>query len=168
MTHFTTLGRTDAPTKPLSVAPSADGKRFTSLTPEECFSPDWLARDKWGYCKASNGKGGKSSGHRLAYRLFVGRIPDGMMVLHRCGNQACINPHHLYLGNAYQNAIDKVLHGTLAKASRLPQTKLTASDVSAIRASSESCTALAKRYGMSRSYIWCVRTGKARSSVIGG
>lgn len=168
MTHVIPIGRTDAPTKPLSAAPSADGKRFSGITPDECFSPNWLARDQWGYCKASNGKGGKSSAHRLAYRLFVGCIPYGMMVLHRCGSAACINPHHLYLGNAYQNAADRVLHGTLAKASRLPQTKLAASDVLAIRASSESCTELAKRYGMSRSYIWYVRTGKARSNVIGG
>ncbi len=158
------LPRPAAPTRTLSTAPSTDGKRFAGISPEQCFTPDWLAKDKWGYCVATNGKGGKSRGHRLAYRVFVGEIPSGLMVLHRCGNEACINPHHLYLGDAWQNAQDRVLHGTNASATgaSLPQTKLTEADVLAIRASGESCIELAKRYGMSRSYIWRVRVGDAR------
>lgn len=157
-----------APSKHLSQEASADGRKFKGLSWHRCFSPDWLAKDQWGYCTATNGKGGKSRGHQLAYRLFVGSIPQGLMVLHRCGNAACINPHHLYLGDAGQNARDRVLHGTAATGKRLPHTKLTAADVAAIRASSESCIELARRYGMSRSYIWCIRAGKARSNKVGG
>lgn len=159
----TSKGQT-APTRTLSTALSADGKCFVGISPEQCFTPDWLAKDQWGYCTATNGKGGKSRGHRLAYRLFVGEIPNGLMVLHRCGNEACINPHHLYLGDAWQNARDKVLHGTNVTGTHLPQTKLTEADVLAIRTSGESCIELAKRYGMNRSYIWRVRTGDARSN----
>lgn len=168
MTKVTTLARTAALAKPLSTASSADGKSFSGISPDQCFTPDWLARDKWGYCTATNGKGGKSRGHRLAYKLFVGNIPNGLMVLHRCGNEACINPHHLYLGDAWQNARDTVLHGTATTGKSLPQTKLTTADVAAIRTSSESCIELAKRYGMNRSYIWRVRTGSARSNKVGG
>ncbi|MEQ6435759.1 HNH endonuclease [Comamonas sp. w2-DMI] len=146
-----------------SNAPSLDARSFQGLSVEHCFCPDWIHKNRWGYPIATNGKGGKSSGHRLAYRLFVGPIPNGTMVLHRCGNQGCINPHHLYLGNALQNALDRDLHGNTKAAVQLPQTKLSDEDVRAIRASSESCTALAKRYGMSRSYMWCVRTGAARN-----
>lgn len=33
--------------------------------------------------------------HRLAYRLWVGEIPPGCDVHHRCGIQPCCNPAHL-------------------------------------------------------------------------
>ena len=168
MTQAVTLARSSAPAKPLSIAPSVDGKRFSGVSPDTCFIADWLAVDQQGYCTATNGKGGKSRGHRLAYKLFVGNIPNGAMVLHRCGNEACINPHHLYLGDAWQNARDRALHGTLVKASHLPQAKLTNADIAAIRASRESCIELAKRYGVSRPYVWCIRVGKARPNKVGG
>lgn len=148
-----------------STAPSLDAKFFQGLSKEHCFCPDWLHKNRWGYPIATNGKGGKSGGHRLAYRLFIGPIPHGTLVLHRCGNPACINPHHLYLGNAQQNALDRQMHGNTLNSVRLPQTKLTDQDVLAIRASSDGCTALARRYGMSRSYIWCIRNGYARNAV---
>lgn len=156
---------TSAHQKPFSAAPSLDAKSFLGFSAQQCFCPDWVQKDQWGYPIVTNGKGGKSRGHRMAYRLLVGSIPPGAMVLHRCGNETCINPYHLYLGDAQQNARDRDLHGTTKTAARLPQTKLSDEDVLAIRASGESCIQLAKRYGMSRSYIWCIRAGVVRKNL---
>lgn len=161
MADTTTHKGQTTPDSTLSNAPSADGKHFAGIFADQCFAPDWLAADRWGYSKMSWMAG---TGHRMAYKLFVGDIPRGLMVLHRCGNPACINPHHLYLGDAKQNAQDRVLHGTNAAGTRLPQTKLTEGDVLAIRSSEESCIELAKRYGVTRSYVWRVRVGDARPS----
>jgi DNA invertase Pin-like site-specific DNA recombinase len=53
--------------------------------------------------------------HRYSYKLYVGDIPDGMMVLHRCDNPACVNPHHLELGTAKDNIQQAARRGRLNK-----------------------------------------------------
>jgi len=44
--------------------------------------------------------------HRLAWRLFVGEIPQGLFVCHRCNNKACVKIEHLYLADNRQNQLD--------------------------------------------------------------
>lgn len=33
--------------------------------------------------------------HRAAYKLLVGRIPNGLTIHHKCLNTCCVNPMHL-------------------------------------------------------------------------
>lgn len=45
--------------------------------------------------------------HRVAYAEAVGEIPDGLDILHKCDNPACINPLHLYAGTHTRNMRDR-------------------------------------------------------------
>jgi hypothetical protein len=47
------------------------------------------------------------STHRISYIKNFGRIPDGLMVLHKCDNRKCVNPSHLYAGSSSDNAHDR-------------------------------------------------------------
>lgn len=51
------------------------------------------------------------SAHRASYQLFVGEVPSGMHVLHRCDVMSCINPAHLFLGTHRENVADMVAKG---------------------------------------------------------
>lgn len=42
--------------------------------------------------------------HRSTYELFIGGIPDGMIIDHLCHNRSCVNPDHLRLATYKQNS----------------------------------------------------------------
>lgn len=50
-----------------------------------------------GHGKFSLANGQPVLAHRYAYELWVGPIPDGMVVHHRCENPSCVRPDHLEL-----------------------------------------------------------------------
>jgi hypothetical protein len=56
---------------------------------------------QWTACLMTTGygyasfRGRNRSAHRLFFELFVGPIPKGKVVHHRCRNKRCVNPDHL-------------------------------------------------------------------------
>jgi hypothetical protein len=63
--------------------------------------------------------------HRVMYRMAVSADLRGLSVLHKCGIANCVNPEHLYLGDAFQNAADMVEHGTRISGELTPWSKVT-------------------------------------------
>lgn len=102
-------------------------------------SIDWFVRriDTTGDCwiwtggKSGIGYGQVSRGdrrmlaHRVSHLLFVGPIPDGYVVRHRCDNPPCVRPSHLEVGTQLDNMRDKVARGRQAQRSRNGASKLT-------------------------------------------
>lgn len=103
--------------------------------------------------------------HRFSWERFVGAIPSGMCILHRCDVPSCVNPHHLSLGTKRDNTRDMMKKGRdRLIGERNPSAKLTSVDVAAIRERSESCVKAAKRFGVSRSTVSAIRRGETRVS----
>ena len=96
---------------------------------------------------------------RVSYELHKGRIPDGLHVRHTCDNPICVNPSHLLLGTAAENAADKVARGRQSRA-----VKITDQQVQEIRESTESHAVLSARYKVSIGLVTLIR-GKAGHRV---
>ena len=72
--------------------------------------------------------------HRLSWLIHRGEIPVGEYVLHRCDNPRCVNPSHLFLGDAKANQQDMKTKGRHLYGERNVMAVLTAPDVRKIKA----------------------------------
>ena len=113
------------------------------------------ARCPTGYGRVRVDNSGRTTlAHRLAWELTHGEIPEGVVVRHRCDNPPCCNPDHLDLGSIQDNSDDCVARGRVARADRLPQTKLTTGHVlemRKLRNEGQTYDALGRRFGVSAS-----------------
>ncbi len=107
------------------------------LTPSGCWR--WQkTHSRNGYGRFALGGGRCAGAHRVSYAAFVGPIPDGMLVCHRCDVRDCVNPGHLFLGTHSDNLLDasrknRVSRTHQPKGSANPQAKLIEADIPVIR-----------------------------------
>lgn len=123
----------------------------------------WLPKSRtFGY--GQYGFGGKNyRAHRLSFHAFIGQIPEGLFVCHKCNVRDCVNPDHLFLGTPKENMQDSAKKGTLMKGDRHTSAKLTTKKAVEIinrhRSGRISCKELAKEYGVCHSTILRVVQG---------
>jgi hypothetical protein len=86
-------------------------------TPAKCIYPEmddcWIwnkSLDPHGYPMISL-RNQTRRAHRTSYAAYHGEIPDEACVCHKCDTPACVNPNHLFLGDARINFIDCINKG---------------------------------------------------------
>ena len=124
-------------------------KRFLSS-----FIEDSSGCHLWVKTKDRNGYGKMSilrksvQAHRYSWELHNGRkIPDGMVVMHKCNNKSCVNPDHLEIGTLSENAVHAIL------TNRRKISVLNEDQVKLIRSSSLPSLELAKLFDVTFSCI---------------
>lgn len=138
---------------------------------------EWTASKKnTGYGQLGNGFGkAPLHAHRVSWEFHKGEIPKGLCVCHCCDNPSCVNPEHLFLGTAKDNAQDKIAKGR-ANVYRIPEKwrvvkgfnpkiKLTDEQVRSIRNDSRSLNVLADVYDVDPSTISLIKNRKRRYKV---
>jgi hypothetical protein len=103
--------------------------------------------------------------HRMAYRVFVGPIPDGLVVRHRCDNPLCVNPKHLVAGTQVQNMRDAIERDRFPHGTDHHSLRLGDDGVKTILRSDEPAEALAARFGVSPDYVRMIQRGARRARV---
>ena len=96
--------------------------------------------------------------HRAAFEFFVGTIPAGLCVCHKCDVPACVNPEHLFLGTQADNRRDCAEKGRNGK-------KLTIEQALSIRSDRRESAVIAKEFGIAPSIVRKIRAGTLWSYI---
>lgn len=122
----------------------------------------WMGRClPFGYGVLSMGRArGSVPAHRLSYEHFVGPIPKGMFVCHRCDVPQCVNPNHLFLGTARENLQDAAGKGRMAWGAKNPHATISEAVARAILAAEGAPREIATLYGTTPRNVWRIKTGR--------
>jgi hypothetical protein len=106
----------------------------------------------------------------VAAALEYGPRPPGLEVRHLCGNPLCCSPAHLVYGTRAQNIADMMAHGRGPIGVRNGSAKLTAAQVTELRAPGpiETARAAAARMGVKLETIRKARNGHTYPQVTRG
>lgn len=136
----------------------------------------WLKgsdRDGYGLTKVikANGKKSTARAHRVSYEAFIGRVPDGLMLLHSCDVRGCVNPDHLTPGNAKQNAKDMIARGRQLKGELNPAAKLTEANIYKMielyKTGQYTYQQIGEQFGVSRGTAHAAMTGRKWKHLLG-
>jgi uncharacterized protein YerC len=110
------------------------------------------------------------SAHVAAYEAWVGPVPEGLLVRHRCDVRACCNPDHLEVGTYDDNMRDCVERERSARGERNAMAVMTdarALDIVRLKSDGVTNEAIAARVGVTHQTVSRVLRGNIWRHVTG-
>jgi hypothetical protein len=156
--------------KDVNITPEIESK-FWSLTGKTSPASCWLFQSRQQkYPRLHLGKSTYYSAHRVSLAIKNGVfLSKEVFACHTCDNPSCVNPNHLFAGDAALNMKDKCAKGRQAKGDKINKnrsipkgemvktSKLKTADVEQIRKinprGDKAQQALGKQYGVSARMI---------------
>jgi len=90
---------------------------------------------------------------RWSWTKWVGPIPPGMIVRHKCDNPPCVRLSHLELGTVSDNSKDMYARGREHPRMRQGRPRLADGQRAEIVASRNGSRAVANQYGVTQAYV---------------
>jgi hypothetical protein len=118
--------------------------------------------DGYGYVRY---EGRSQNVHRVAWKVFVGPIPEGMQVNHKCDNPPCFRIEHLELGTQLSNIRAMWERGRNVIGNALPDKVVLEARKMADQGYSQ--TYIAECLGTTQSTVSRIVRGESRASVGG-
>ena len=149
----------------------------TSLVIEGRHCRMFTGARRGGYGRMSDGERVQQA-QRLAHEVWIGPIPDGKDVCHRCDWPGCIEPRHLWAGTEKQNTADMIAKGRHLDGRRVTSekrrgqpnywgrgskhglAKVSETQVRAILLDPREGTVIAAEYGISPSLVYGIKKGR--------
>lgn len=153
---------------------------MTGESTKERFDEKWMPEPNsgcwlWAAASSSEGRYGcmrvgdtMRQAHRVAWQIYKGTIPPGMVVCHKCDTTHCVNPDHLFLGTQAENIADmdfKRRRGITSHApDDPPHSKLSPNQIPEVRRLCRSGIGqkkIAKMFGITQSAVSNINTGRS-------
>jgi len=116
----------------------------------------WIASKRQGKRAMGYGQFETGYAHRASWEIHNGKIPSGMLILHKCDNPPCVNPDHLFLGTYQDNENDKKIKSRQARGCAIGSSKYNEIDILGVKlllALKHNQSKLSRLLGISQSHI---------------
>ena len=140
-------------------------------SPQHCWQWE-AANDGHGYGAFGVAQGKVRKAYHVSYELTYGKIPDGKVLRHICGNPPCVNPYHLRVGTQADNAIDRIAMGREPVGESRSNSKLSNAEAREIHARhhqhGESVSHIASGFAglVSEAAVYAVVSGRSFRSIV--
>lgn len=121
------------------------------------------SKDRYNYLRVSLSKNGSNASftvHRLVLEAFICSRPKDMEARHINGSSSDCRLCNLKWGTKLENGEDKKRHGTavgINRGSKNKNTKLSISDIKAIRRDSRSLSTIGRDYGVTKQTVYGIK-----------
>lgn len=117
--------------------------------------------------------GERTLGSRFSWARFVGPVPAGMCVCHKCDTPQCVNPDHLFIGTHADNMADRQRKGRQSRGaahvaagaggllgSANGNSRLTERQVLEIREDQRPQRRIAAAHNVSQTTVWSIKSNR--------